>query len=54
MANSRLHKLKIKFRRNLPLSFKEKLILRKYFNRENFFDDYEKKNRIKYLNRKAV
>ena len=54
MANTKLHKAKVKFRLDLPLSFKDKMILRGYFNRANFFDDDEKKNRIKYLKRKAA
>lgn len=54
MSNTRLHKIRKKYLAGYPTSFKDKVLLRGYFYRCNFFDDYAKLNRQKYLNRKMI
>lgn len=54
MANTYKHKTIGKLRVGLPITLKEDLYIRRINNRHNFFDDREKQNRIKYLERKAV
>lgn len=54
MANTYKHKTLGRLKAGFPTTNKEDLYVRRIDNRHNFFDDREKQNRIKYLERKAV
>lgn len=51
MSHTSIHKLKVKYILDLPIAKNEELRVMKYFNRINFFNDREVRNKIKYKTR---